>query len=411
MNFLQNFNLPLRFWIAASVAFINSVTFTIIIPIIYPYARTFGFNDFQASLLVSVFPISKFIATPVLGKLSDYFGRKPVLVVSLLGTVIANIIAAFTPWAWLLFVARIFDGLTGGNISIARAVISDTTTNEERAKAFGIFGACFRLGVVAGPTLSYIAQNLPTVPGVSSLGMSFLVASGIASIATSLILFFLPETAPPDKQENNNFSLNWHDFGFGQLLKFNLTRQFGDLFLITFLIGFSFTIFAFAFQPFLLNVLNQKEQTIAILFALIGLFGVITEIFFLEPLNQKFKIIYILGVALLARGIVFLLMPTFPEIVIFFILAAFLGVTNAFPRPLVTSILSTKTKEAEQGEILGVNTSYFSISQALGPATAGLLVDYFGYRSSFWVTGVITILAGFFAFTINPEKASKKSNN
>lgn len=105
------FNLPLQFWIIALIAFINSVSFTIIIPILYPYAREFGLSDFQASLLTTVYAISQFLATPVLGRFSDFMGRKPLLVISLLGTVVANLLASFTHEAWLLFAARILDGL------------------------------------------------------------------------------------------------------------------------------------------------------------------------------------------------------------------------------------------------------------------------------------------------------------
>lgn len=99
--------LPLQFWVVALVAFINAVSFTIIIPILYPYAKQFGLNDFQASLLTTSYAIFQFVGTPILGKLSDRLGRKPLLIVSLVGTVAANMVAAFAGVAWLLFAARI----------------------------------------------------------------------------------------------------------------------------------------------------------------------------------------------------------------------------------------------------------------------------------------------------------------
>ena len=119
------FDLPLKFWLIALIALINSVSFTIIIPVFYPYAQKFGLNDFQASRLTSGYAmpaafrvaIAQFFATPLLGR-SDVFGRKPLLVISLFGTVVANLLASFTPVASLLFVARVFDGLTRGNTSI-----------------------------------------------------------------------------------------------------------------------------------------------------------------------------------------------------------------------------------------------------------------------------------------------------
>ena len=393
-------NLPLQFWIVTLVAFINSVSFTIIIPLLYPYAKQFGLNDFQASLLSTAYALPQFIGTPILGRLSDRLGRKPLLVISLLGTVLSGIVAAVTPVAWLLYVARIFDGLTGGNTSIARAVVSDITTVDQRAKAFGIFGAVFRLGFVAGPALSYVAQQLPTVWGVSSLGMSFLVGAGMALFATILAIFFLPETLrASDKQQ---FHLSWRDFGLIRIFQSATRPKLGKLFVLTFLSGSTFTIFTFAFQPFVLKVLNQDAKTLAITFAVVGMVGFISQVVALDPLRKKFNLIDILSLALFARGITFLLIPTFPYLTAFFIIIGIFGFVNSFPMPLIDSILSLNSTEREQGEILGINASYLSISNAIGPPISGMLVSL-GYKTPFWITGVLTILTACFAFTLKSD--------
>jgi MFS family permease len=105
-----------NFWIIALISLINSLSLTILIPVIYLYGRQFGLNDFQTSLLFSAYSVAQFFATPVIGKLSDRFGRKPLLVISLLGTVVANLIAGTATTAWVLFFARFLDGITGGNL-------------------------------------------------------------------------------------------------------------------------------------------------------------------------------------------------------------------------------------------------------------------------------------------------------
>lgn len=130
--------LPLRFWIAALVAFVNAVGFTMLIPLIYPYALQFGLSDFQASLLTTTYAIAQFVGTPILGRLSDRMGRKPLLVISLLGTVGANLMAGLATTAAVLFAARLLDGITGGNTSIAQAIVSDITTptSDRRPTAF-----------------------------------------------------------------------------------------------------------------------------------------------------------------------------------------------------------------------------------------------------------------------------------
>ncbi len=393
--------LPLRFWIAALVAFINAVSFTLIIPLIYPYAKQFGLSDFQASLLTTAYAAAQFIGTPILGRLSDRLGRKPLLILSLLGTVAANLMAGLATVAWLLFVARVLDGLTGGNNSIARAIISDITNEEQRPRAFGIFGALFRLGFVAGPPLSYLAQSIPTLPGFSSLGMGFLFSAVIALVATLLCFIFLPETL---EQVSDDINLTWQDFGFGPMVRSANDPRFGRIFWLTFFSGFSFTIFTFAFQPFFLNVLGQNARNLAIIFAVIGVVGFVTQVFALDPLRQRFNLVHILAFTLAARGVLFLLMPTFPTIWAFGLIALVFSAVNSFPMPLIDAMLSLKSGPNEQGEVMGINTSYLSMSNAVGPATAGLLVSI-SYSFPFWITGVLTLLTAWFATTLSPKPA------
>jgi predicted MFS family arabinose efflux permease len=396
MSFQSASRLPLRFWIVASVAFINAVSFTIIIPLIYPFAKQLGLNDFQASLLTTAYAASQFVGTPILGRLSDRMGRKPLLIISLVGTVIANLMAGLASIAWVLFAARILDGVTGGNTSIARAIISDTTSQEQRPKAFGVFGALFRLGFVAGPPLSYVAQLVPPLPGFSSLGMGFLFAAGMASIATLLCIFLLPETLP---SPSGKVRLSWRDFGLKEIAQSATDPTFGRVFWLTFFSGFSFTIFTFAFQPFFLNVLGQNARNLAIMFAVFGVVGFVTQVFGLDPLRKRFALVNILAFMLAARGVLFLLMPTFPNIVAFGIITLIFSAVNSFPMPMIDALLSINCGPQEQGQVMGINASYLSISNALGPATAGVMVSI-SYAFPFWVTGVLTLLTAWFALTL-----------
>jgi predicted MFS family arabinose efflux permease len=404
-NWRHQFDLPPIFWLIALIALINAISFTIIIPLLYPYAKQFGLNDFQASLLTTAFALAQFFGTPVLGKLSDRLGRKYILVFSLAGTMVANLVAAVAAVAWLLYVARMFDGLTGGNTSVASAVISDITTPEQRPKAFGIFGATFRLGFVIGPVLSYFALQLPTLPGVTSLGMSFLVSAAIAALAALLTLLFLPETKTASQEK---FKLRWDDFAFGKIAKSATRPKLGNLFILTFLSGSTFTIFAFAFQPFFLNVLHQDEKGLAIMFALVGILGFVSQIFALEPLSNKFNLIDIIAVSMALRGVTFLLMPAFPTYGAFVLILVVFGVVNSFPMPLIDTVISLNTNNQEQGEVLGINSSYLSMSNAIGPVISGLLVSL-NYTAPLWITGVLTVLVGVFAFNLKPQFRCQKT--
>ena len=403
-NWREKFDLPPLFWLIALIALINAISFTIIIPLLYPYAKQFGLSDLQASLLTTAFALSQFFGTPILGKLSDRLGRKYILVFSLAGTMVANLLAAVAGVAWLLYAARMLDGLTGGNTSVASAVISDITTPEQRPKAFGIFGATFRLGFVIGPVLSYFAQQLPTLPGISSLGMSFIVSAAIAALASGLTLIFLPETT----SAQGNFKLSWNDFAFGKIAKSATRPMLGKLFILTFLSGSTFTIFTFAFQPFFLNVLGQDAKGLAIMFALVGILGFVSQVFALEPLSNRFNLIDIVAVSLALRGIAFLLMPTFPTYGAFVIIMVFFGVVNSFPMPLIDTVLSLNSARQEQGEILGINSSYLSMSNAIGPVISGLLVSL-NYTAPLWITGGLTILVALFAMNLKSQFKCNKA--
>ncbi|MEM8503599.1 MAG: MFS transporter [Cyanobacteria bacterium P01_D01_bin.1] len=405
--------LPLQFWIVASISFINSVSFTVIIPTLYPYAMQFGLSDFEASLLTTAYSLSQFVGTPILGQLSDRLGRKPLLVISLLGTAVANLVAAIAGVPWLLFAARIFDGLTGGNNSVAQAVVSDITTPEQRTQAFGIYSGLFRLGFVAGPPLSYAAQLVPPIQigslTVSSLGMSFLVSAAIALIAATMCFFFLSETQTDREGDHRSGSAAATNriakkFNFVSLFTALGRPVVGRILLMTFLNGATFTIFTFAFQPFFINVLGQDARNLAIAFVAFGILAFISQVFALEPLRKRFSIVNVLVGALVARGILFLLMPALPNIFAFSVLLGCFGLVNAFPMPLIDSILSTRSDQSEQGEVLGLNASYLSISNAVGPAISGLLVTSFGYSFPFWIAGALTVMVAGFALTLKqPE--------
>jgi DHA1 family tetracycline resistance protein-like MFS transporter len=167
--------------------FVNLVGFGIIIPLLPFYAETFGASPFVIGLMFASFSLAQLVASPLLGELSDRWGRRPVLILSLVGTVISFVMLAVAQSLLMLFAARIVDGLSGGNITTARAYIADITTEENRARAFGLLGAAFGLGFIVGPALgaafSHISYTAP-----------IWAAAAITVAAIALAWFWLPET-------------------------------------------------------------------------------------------------------------------------------------------------------------------------------------------------------------------------
>ncbi|MGI0489123.1 MFS transporter [Pantanalinema rosaneae CENA516] len=373
-----------NFWIIALISLINSLSFTILIPVIYLYGRQFDLTDFQTSLLFSTYALSQFFATPVIGKLSDRFGRKPLLVISLLGTVIANLIAGTASTATVLFLARFLDGITGGNASVAQAVISDVTTPENRARGFGINGAAFGFGFVLGPAISLLAQQI-------SLGAAFLVSATIALVALLLTLSLLPETLTQKVAS----SQKWFDLGLGNLVKGLTFPRIGTLLIINFLIGTTFTIFTYAFQPYFIQVLDQNSNTLTLMFLLFGVLGIVMQTWGITLLTRKFNLVYILFLALFIRSSSFVLMPIWANVTYFVTVSIIFSLFNSLVQPMINALISLNARPADQGTALGLNASYLSASNAVGPVIAGTLIRQShpaSYGYPLYLAGILTFL-------------------
>src|SRR6201982_3240050 len=167
--------------------FVNLIGFGIIIPLLPFYAQTFGASPFVIGLLFAAFSICQLIAAPALGDLSDRYGRRPVLIFSLAGTVVSFLMLAVAHNITMLFLARIVDGLSGGNISTARAYVADVTEPKDRARAYGLIGAAFGLGFICGPALSGVLAGI-------DLRAPIWAAAAITLVATFMAWFWLPET-------------------------------------------------------------------------------------------------------------------------------------------------------------------------------------------------------------------------
>jgi predicted MFS family arabinose efflux permease len=375
------------FWIIALINFINALSFTILIPTIYQYGREFHLSDIETSFLFAIFSIAQFFATPIIGKLSDRFGRRPLLIISLAGTVVGNLLAGTAPNALVLFFARFLDGVTGGNISVAQAVISDVTTPENRAKGFGIFGASLGLGFVIGPVLSLVAQQ-------RSLGTAFLVSSAIAAIGLVLTICFLPETLK-QKSEANIF-----DLGLKDLIRGLTFPKLGILFIINLCVGTTFTLFTFAFQPYYLKVLHQDNNSLTLLFFAIGIVGVVVQIKGVKIMTQRMSLVKILFLGLFFRSLSFVLMPVIPDIHFFLAVSIIFSLFNSLVQPMISTLISLNTSPEEQGKMSGLNASYLSAANGIGPVIAGLMVDQNNphtYSYPLYLAGIFTFVVLFFA--------------
>lgn len=383
--------------IIALIAVVNALGYGIVIPILYSYSKHYGLTDFQNGLLFSIFSICSFISTPLIGRLSDKYGRRPLLILSITGTVVSFFMQAFAPNAIFLFLARALDGATAGNISVASAVISDTTTKEDRAKGFGIIGASFGFGFVFGPAISAITVGV-------NQSLPFVIAGVITLIAMLMTIFFLPETNKHIGQVSHaklfDFGKLWHalfDPGVGMTL----------LITLVYFLAFACSII-YGFQPFAKKILSMTDVEISIFFTIFGMIGLLSQLFLVPKISKwlGIKKAYRISIGLVA--ISFAGMFFSRSLPTFLIANVILGLANSIVQPLTQTILSQETDEKSQGTIMGLNASYMSIGQIFGPIIGGLIASIY-IPSIFLFGSAFTLVCLYLSFYILRPGIKKES--
>lgn len=382
--------------IIAIIAFVNALGYGIIIPILYSYSIRFGLTDFQNGMLFSVFSICQFISTPFIGRLSDKFGRRPLLITSIAGTAVSFFMAAFAPNAIFLFLARALDGLTAGNIPVAAAVISDSTNTRDRAKGFGIIGASFGFGFVFGPAISaFTVSYSPSLP--------FIIAGIVSLVAVVLTMLFLPETNKHigEVKKGKIFDLK-------KLFHAITDESVGLTLLITLIYNVAFGILIFAFQPFSIKVMNLSANQIATIFTVFGVVGLATQILILPRITRIFSDKKVLRYCLLLMAVAFFAIILSRSLTYFVIVSILIGFSNSFVGPLIQTILSKETDDKSQGSIQGINASYISIGTIFGPLLGGLLATM-SLKFPFIAAGIISFACFLLSFNVLKRGIKKES--
>lgn len=375
------------------VMLVNSLSYGIIIPLIYPYASKFGLDATGFGLLFASFSLAQLIATPIMGRLSDQYGRKPLLLISLLGTSISLALFASASSIWMLFVARILDGITGGNNSVAQAMISDVTTKEDRAKAFGVLGATFGVGFVLGPAVGGIL-------GTINLATPFWFASVLALAATIIGAIILRETNI-DKRETKS-----KDIGIGTIIQALSSESVGRLLLLSLAVFVAQNTMIIGFQSFSVDFLKLSTARIGLIFTLFGLLNVAVQGFGIKWLLTRYRRKKRLVQNLLLLSALFMLTVSMSQGYWFFVISMLIyGLFSSPVGAILTSLISENTNNEDQGGVLGVNQSMMSIGQIVGPLLAALVVAH-NVRFSFVLTSLL-LFVSFYLCRKLPTRAAK----
>jgi len=343
--------------------FVNLVGFGIIIPLLPFYAETFGASPLVVGLLFSVFSVCQLIASPVLGDLSDRYGRRPILIMSLAGTVVSFVMLALAQSLAMLFLARIVDGLSGGNISTARAYVADITEPKDRAHAYGLIGAAFGLGFILGPAISGVLSHV-------SYTAPIWAAAGITVVATAMAWLWLPETA---RRTQAGTSMPFRNL-VAMIRRPGLRR----VLVMDFGYWLAFAVFQTTFALFAARRFGFDAPQTGYFFAAFALLGAVVQGTLIRPIVRRLgdKRTFMLGLIFAASG---LGAATLTHSVALFAVALVpLALGIGFGHPTMSSLVSRAARGGEQGRVQGAAGALESLGRAIGPVWGTASLQRYG---------------------------------
>jgi DHA1 family tetracycline resistance protein-like MFS transporter len=362
------------------IQFTEVLGFSSVMPIIPFLGLSLGLNPFQVGLVLSIFSLCQLFASPITGKLSDRFGRKPLLLFSQTSTLIGFILLGLANNVWILVAARLVDGLLGSNMTVSQAYISDVTDPKYRTKIYGYSSAVFGAGLIFGPVIGGLLLSI-------NFSAPFFFAAGVSLLSIILVLAFLPESLTKKEEKL--------DFKFGDIFPTKETKRFfksakiRGILVVYFIYNFGFFLFITTFALFADIQINVTPQEVSFYMAWIGVLRVLFQSVLINPLLKKvsenktlaigvFTMIFAMAILIFSTSYWIVYLP-------FFFLAFGTGVT----RPILTSKLTKTVKRDETGSLLGVNNALTSIGQIISPILGGLLLQFLPTQMLPYLSAVI----------------------
>ena len=422
------------------VTMIDMIGFGIVIPFLtYLVEDLATENDvldigIWVGLLMTSYSAAQFLFSPIWGGLSDRIGRRPVLMIGLLGNTVFFTMFGLANTLYMALIARFFAGVFNGNIAVARAYIGDVSTSTQLASRMGIIGAAFGLGFTVGPflggELSSPAERWDMFVGTIFETYPYLLPCIIASLLSifSLLLAFwyLPESLtsdPRSKRSSQSWSVTMK-LTASNVKRMLGTKNIGSLMGVTFLYMFGFTVMHAVFILYTQMSPDQgglgfSESDNGRIFALIGILGIVTQGGLIGPLTRRFGSLFILRFGLVLTGIGLVLIPyTSIEYVWFWMVTVtgFIAIGNGLFQPSSSAVLTTLARQDdyELGAVMGSQESISSFARILGPLTGGLVwtmtferSGFFDYHTSFHVCGLLMLLGFVLSFKVQFKSADK----
>jgi DHA1 family tetracycline resistance protein-like MFS transporter len=391
------------------IVVVDVLGLTIMFPLLPFYAEHFGAGPAVVGLLVSSYALCQLVAGPVLGQISDHVGRKPVLMASQIGTFAGFLVLAYAPNLFIVFLARIIDGLTAGNLSIAQAYIADVTAPKERARAFAVIGIAFGIGFLIGPGASgYLTKHY-------GFHVPILCAAGLSLLSILGTTFLLPAEPPHPDGERAAAAEQQLDapvapggkrlkpLDWGAYVQYFRRPLLGGLLAEFFLFTFAFATFTsgfalFAERRFTWHGVAFGPKEVGYVFMYSGLLGILVQGAMRQgTLVRRIGEVRLVTIGFAAAAAGYALLGFSFGIAALLVAASFASFGTGVLRPALTSLISQQVTRREQGVVLGLNQSLLSIAQIVAPAIAGALIES-GHLTS-WALWAAVVLG--FALLLN----------
>ena len=347
--------------------FVDVLGFSLILPLLPYYAADFNASSIMVGLLLSANALTQMIGAPILGRLSDRYGRKPLLIASISGTVLSFLILGFANSLAILFLSRILDGLLGGNVSLAQAYITDSTTRENRSQGLGLIGAAFGVGFIFGPALGGILS------ANGNYALPAFAAAGLAALNLVGALFWLPESLPPEKRSTSNDRTK-PEFSLKALINALRRPCVGPLLSVVLVYGLAWTMFETMFSLFTQQKLGFTAQATSYVLTYVGVVVVLVQAGGIRWLSARFsdKQLIFSGALLLIVGL--LGWAFSPGLIVLLIALLPLALASGMLRVSTNSALTKSVAQSEAGGILGLSASMNSLTRVVSPLIGSFLL-------------------------------------
>ena len=413
------------------IVLIDLLGLTVIIPLMPLYAASFSASALMIGVLGASYPVMQFIGAPFLGRLSDRYGRKPILLISQIGTLIGFLVLGFASTLWMLFLSRIIDGISGANISTAQAAITDSTTEKTRTQGLGLIGAAFGLGFVVGPIIAFLSL----IASGNNYHVPAFVAAGFSVISILLTWFWLPETLPAERRGRVDSK---SALSFSALFQALAHPAVGLLLVLMFTQQIAFGGFEQLLSLFTLNRLGMNASGNSIIFVFVGVIVVVVQGGLIGIWSRKYgdrRLIYA-GLLALSVGLMLTSLtpsrplpgysrdvleseltasgelrshegPTTQSVVVelpddtntgwlglIWILAAMVPVSigGGILQPAINSLITKRIEPHEVGGMLGISASLLSGANAIAPLIFGAIFQVFGSTAPFLFGGLVLMI-------------------